>query len=324
MARVSVVIPVWNGAATVGEAIQSVLDQRWRDFEVIVVNDGSTDATARVLESYGDQIKVIEQENSGPAAARNAGVRASSGEYLAFLDADDKWLPEMLSRTVPILDRDPACVLVYCNLVLADSNARELEGSLIGNDLAHAPSMEDMLARMWPIMPSGALMRRSAFERCGGFCEEFKAASYEDAHLWYLLREQGPFHYLPERLAVWRFSAFPKPLKKGGRDTESIKIFARLISERYGVDPWPVIKGRCKAPRSTLGYMGLIAMREGDRGSARRAFLYALRIDPLHLKTYLRLIRTFLPPVIARMLSGSTWRRPRADLDRSTNPNRTA
>src|ERR1700724_2255072 len=98
MPQVSVVIPVFNGAATVREAIDSALDQRLRDFEVIVVNDGSTDDSAHVLEQFAGRITLINQPNRGPACARNAAVKMTKGEYLAFLDADDKWKPQMLAQ----------------------------------------------------------------------------------------------------------------------------------------------------------------------------------------------------------------------------------
>jgi glycosyltransferase involved in cell wall biosynthesis len=91
--KVSVVIPVYNGEGTIAEALDSVFAQRFQDsFEVIVVNDGSTDGTRALLGKYGDRIRVIDQENAGIAAARNAAIRAAAGEYIALLDADDTWM----------------------------------------------------------------------------------------------------------------------------------------------------------------------------------------------------------------------------------------
>src|SRR5439155_7418667 len=110
-----------------------------RDAEVIVVDDGSTDSTPAIIDSYGKRIRHLRQANSGPATARNAGVRIASGEYLAFLDADDKWLPQMLERTVAALDRDPGCALVYGNLLMIDSDGSSLETSLVRGDYDHAP-----------------------------------------------------------------------------------------------------------------------------------------------------------------------------------------
>jgi glycosyltransferase involved in cell wall biosynthesis len=308
MARVSAIIPVYNGAATVAEAIDSALGQSWRDLEVIVADDGSTDATRAILERYGERIRIVAQPNRGPAAARNAAARIAAGEYLAFLDADDRWQPAMIERAVAVLDRAPECPLAYTDLSVVDSRGRTLASSMIGGATAHPPALDEMLSRMWPIMTSGVMMRRTAFDRAGGFCEEFARASYEDIHFWIVVREQGPFRYIPEPLAVWRFSLFPGRLKQAGGNAAAGELFARLLRERYGVSAEPLLKSRIRAPRSILGYIGLLAMRKGDAAEAREAFAYALRIDPLRVKNYLRLLRTYLPARIARALSGRTGR----------------
>lgn len=305
MVKVSAIIPVFNGSATLRQAIDSVLHQRGVDFELIVVDDGSTDSTPVIIESYGGSIQRIRQSNKGPAAARNAGVRSARGEYLAFLDADDRWLAGMLGRTAAVLDSDPDYVLAYGNLLLVDSDGRSLAAQLIGEEYAHAPSMDEILARMWPIMPSAALIRRAAFDACGGFVEEFRGAGFEDAYLWLRLRERGHFNYIPESLAVWRFSWFPQALKAQpySRDPQT---FARLVRGRYGVDPSRLVAARIRATRSILGYAGLRALQRGDRRSARRAFARALKLDPLRARNILRFLKTFLPLRVARSLSGRT------------------
>jgi len=307
MIKVSAIIPVFNGAATLRQAINSVLDQGSCGLELIVVDDGSTDSTPAIIESYGARVQQIRQSNAGPAAARNAGVRSAHGEYLAFLDADDQWLPGMLDSAIVTLDSDPSCVMAYGNLLMVDSEGRSLASYLIGGEYAHAPSMEEILGRMWPIMPSAALIRRSAFNACGGFVEEFKGAGFEDAFLWLRLREQGDFRYIPEALATWRFSWFPRPLKiqPYKRDPET---FARLVRQRYGVDPSRLVAARIRATRSILGYAGLRALQRGDRQSARRAFAGALKLDPLRARNIFRFVRTFLPVRLARSLSGRTGR----------------
>jgi glycosyltransferase involved in cell wall biosynthesis len=307
MIKVSAIIPVFNGSATLRQAIDSVLDQGSCSLELIVVDDGSTDSTPAIIESYGAQVQQIRQSNAGPAAARNAGVRSARGEYLAFLDADDQWLPGMLDRAIVMLDSHPSCVMAYGNLLMVDSEGRSLAACLINGEYAHAPSMEEILGRMWPIMPSATLIRRLAFNACGGFVEEFRGAGFEDAFLWLRLREQGAFGYIPEALATWRFSWFPKPLKiqPYKRDPET---FARLVRQRYGVDPSRLVAARVRATRTILGYAGLKALQRGDRQSARRAFAGALKLDPLRARNIFRFVRTFLPVRLARLLSGRTGR----------------
>src|ERR1700678_3044149 len=119
-------------------------------------------------------VRLLEQPNSGPAAGRNNGARHSSGEYLAFLDADDIWAPQFLERSVAALDGDPAQSLVYCNCALADSEGVALDTSLVGKGFDHAPSLNELLTRLWPIMPSAALVRRSAYDACGGYRDALK------------------------------------------------------------------------------------------------------------------------------------------------------
>ena len=306
MARVAVIIPVYNGAETVGEAIASVLAQSFRDFELIVVDDGSTDATPAELARYATTIRVITQPNGGISAARNAALRASTSEFVALLDCDDVWEPAMLAHGVAALERDPSCVLAYTNLAVTDSNGIALDTALVGPTTAHAPTVDEMLTQLWPIMPSAVVMRRWALEAIGGFAEEFRSYGYEDAYCWLRLREVGAFHYIPERLVKWRFAPFPRPLKQSVSSPEAQAIFTRLVRERWGRDVEPLLRSRRRASRSILGYIGLMEMRNGNTRRAREAFRRALSLDPWRFKNYMRLLRTYLPAGVARTLGGRT------------------
>src|SRR5687768_10535344 len=123
---VSAIIPVHNYARLVGRAIESVLAQSYQPVECIVVDDGSTDDTPRVLARYGDRIRVIRKEKQGPAIARNVGIRAARGEYIALLDSDDYWRSEKLSRQVAVLAGDPALGAVGCDNALVDGAGAHL------------------------------------------------------------------------------------------------------------------------------------------------------------------------------------------------------
>jgi glycosyltransferase involved in cell wall biosynthesis len=308
---VSVIIPAYNAAATLGEAIASVLGQSCRDFELIVVNDGSTDNTAEILGGFDQRFTVINQPNAGAAAARNKGLAAACGTYIAFLDADDFWRPELLAQLVPPLESDRKSSLAYADLEIVDSNGKPLHTSLIGGTKAHAPALEEILQQVWPIMPSAVVMRRDVLEAIGGFCTEFRGCTYEDLYCWMRARELGHFIYVPERLACWRFSIYPRRLKRKPADAaHNRQVLERLMRERWGVTAAPLLRGRMRAPRSILGYIGLTAMRDGDIKRAREAFRQALEVDPLRLKNYFRLARTYLPAPLARALSGRTAANP--------------
>jgi glycosyltransferase involved in cell wall biosynthesis len=304
MPRVSVIVPVFNSERTVERAIESIRAQTFDDFEIVAVDDGSTDRSLEILRGCGAGIKILQQNNRGPSAARNAGIANSSGAYVAFLDADDWWMPQMLANTVAALERDPACVLAYCDLQLADSLGAPFPTSLMAARPKHSPTLDDMLKTLWPIMPSGAVIKRAALDAVGGYPEPLW--SFEDVYLWLLLREIGTFAYVAEELAVWRFAHFPDPLKKPGGQEAAGRIFRQMVMTRYGVDPVRHVRSRERAPRSILGYIGLNALARGDRTTARRAFRRAIVLDPYRIRNYLRLARTVLPAGMARALSGKS------------------
>jgi glycosyltransferase involved in cell wall biosynthesis len=303
--RVSVIIPVFNAARTIEQAIDSVRAQTFTDFEIVVVDDGSTDGSMGIVRRYGGAVKVLQQENRGPSAARNLAIANSSGEFLGFLDGDDWWKPEFLATMLAALERYPQAVMAYCDLQLVDSLGRPFPTSLRLSD-GHAPTVQEMLDRLWPIVPSGVVIRRAALDAVGGYPDPLRA--FEDVYLWLLLREKGTFVYVPESLAVWRFAHFPAPLKPPGGQEAAGRIFRQMVIARYGVDPIRHVRSRERAPRSILGYIGLDALAHGDRATARHAFMRAIALDPYRVRNYLRLVRTVLPATVARALSGKAGR----------------
>src|SRR5205823_2026133 len=122
----SVVVIAYNCAEYVGHAIRSVLEQTWTNLELIVVDDGSTDATGQVVQRISDaRVRYLRQENKGPNAARNEGIRQARGEVIAFLDCDDWWLPEKLGKQIARATNDPTVGLVYSLAVRVDASGKE-------------------------------------------------------------------------------------------------------------------------------------------------------------------------------------------------------
>ncbi|MBV6627760.1 MAG: glycosyltransferase family 2 protein [Rivularia sp. (in: Bacteria)] len=127
--KVSVIIPTYNRAHLVQDAVESVLNQTYQDFELIVIDDGSTDNTKEVLAVYKDKLAYIYQENRGRSSARNHGIKIAQGEYIAFLDSDDVWFPDKLERQVPILEYAPSdVVLVHGYKCMVDKNLQPVAG----------------------------------------------------------------------------------------------------------------------------------------------------------------------------------------------------
>lgn len=127
--KVTVIIPTYNRAHLVKDAVESVLNQTYQDFELIVIDDGSTDNTKEVLAVYKDKLTYIYQENQGRSSARNHGIKLAQGEYIAFLDSDDVWFPDKLERQVPVLESAPPdVVLVHGYKCIVDKNFQPLSG----------------------------------------------------------------------------------------------------------------------------------------------------------------------------------------------------
>ncbi len=301
--QVSVIIPVHNGASTIGRALTSVFDQTFSDYEIVICDDGSTDDTLAVLAKYGDKVRVVRQANRGPSAARNAAVAASRGELIALIDRDDQWLPNKLELAVNAMRADAGAALLYSDMIVVNEAGEEFRRSQIRPETAHAPTMDEMLARIWPIVPSTVVMRRDAFDRAGGFCEQLLSA--EDIHFSLLMREQGHFIYLPDRLVRFTYGQlFPKVLN---RDIGQASI-VDLIRARYGQRADGLVKDFIRHRVRMIANAGVIEMSRGNMAGARQCFIRVLKYDPRHAKSYLRIARTFLPAPIRRALSGKAAR----------------
>src|SRR5947209_7802599 len=165
---VSVVIPAYNSARTVRAAVESALQQSVDDLEVIVVDDGSADETAETAEAIGDpRVRVLRQHNGGAASARNAGIDAARGQYVAFLDADDLWLPEKLRVQLAVLTQRPDVSAVQCGVINVDDDLRFLsEERCRESDDA---LLDCLYFRNMPGMMTTLVIERRKFEEMGVF-----------------------------------------------------------------------------------------------------------------------------------------------------------
>ena len=164
---VSVIIPAYNGDRYIGEAIEGVLAQTYDDYEIIVVDDGSTDNTSQVIKQYGDRIKYFNQANQGVAASRNFGLKVSQGKYIAFLDQDDIFLPHKLATQVALLERDGDLGMINSGWEIVD------EGGQVQSAVQpwqQIPDLNQANLIIWkPVFLGAMLFRRSWLERSPGF-----------------------------------------------------------------------------------------------------------------------------------------------------------
>jgi len=203
MSRISVIIPSYNHAGYLTEAIDSALGQTLPPCEVIVLDDGSIDETPAVVSAYEDRIRSIRHPNRGVAATRNAGAELAQGELLAFLDADDVWLPRKLETQAALFTSDPELGLVHCGVEEIDGSGNSLQKHVVG--MAGRQVAPEMLLFRRPTIlggGSGVMIPRRVFEEVGGF--DIRLSTSADWDLYYRIAVRYPVGFTPEPLLQYR------------------------------------------------------------------------------------------------------------------------
>ena len=227
MPRVSVIIPTYNRASLVQEAVASVLAQTYRDFELLVVDDGSTDGTLEALASFAGEIRVLSLPvRRGVSGARNAGIAAAQGEWRAFLDADDLWLPEKLARQMAFMEAHPQLLLSQTEEIWVRRGLR------VNPPRSHAKAGGDIFLRSLErclVSPSAVVLHRRLLDAHGGFDEALPAA--EDYDLWLRLAWRYEVGLLPEPLVIKRGGHADQLSRQWGLDRYRIRALRKLLAE---------------------------------------------------------------------------------------------
>jgi glycosyltransferase involved in cell wall biosynthesis len=287
---VSIIIAAYNAAGTIGEALASIPPAISRSYEIIIIDDGSTDNTSAVVEAHAlaPQYKIIRQANAGVSAARNAGIAEATGEYVFFFDADDVLCPRAIDRLLGLIENTPHIVLAYGNYVNTDERGNVLG---IRHHLHHVPrprgDVVDRLLQANFIVTGAALIRRSALQQAGGFNTALKFA--EDWELWCRIALQGDFAWLRGE-PVMQYRRHPQ---------SSTAVYKDLVElSRPTVDAIfsnPAIIKRIEPLRlkhlynMQLAHMtGIVAIREaraGRWGAAFRHYKSAIMLNPMQFLT---------------------------------------
>jgi glycosyltransferase involved in cell wall biosynthesis len=305
--RVSVIVPAYNADAHLATALESVLAQTYDDWEVVVADDGSTDRTSAVASAYGDRVRVVRSEvNRGLAQTRNLALAHATGELVALLDADDRWLPGYLARQVAAFDREearaPGVGIVCCDAELAgpDGPLGETYAQRFGRpqppvDAAHLLTGNRIFV--------SALMPRKVVDAVGGFEPSLRSA--EDLDLWLRIVERGHrVVYVPETLAVYRVA--PGTLSQ---DT------LRMTRSRQAVYRRALARGRLSPPERRQATRALRVERAAElveliRRDWRRRPLRTAVAVPLAAPTVIGVVAR-RPGAIRRAFAARSSRSPR-------------
>lgn len=296
---ISVIMPCFNAAAYLREAVESVLNQTYPSVELVVVDDGSTDGSHDILRGFGNKVVLIEGNHQGPPPPRNTGISVSRGEFIAFLDADDYWHRDCLEKLYIGL-RDSNAVLTYCgwqNIGLKGPVGKPY----VPPDYEMGDKLEYFLhgASPWPI--HAALVRRSALEEVEGFDEKWP--SCEDYDLWLRLALNRPIMRVPEVLAFYRHHKTLQTTSKRAWDAYHIWRIKKDFVQRFSdlVKDLPADRVN-RFINGALLKRGYDCYWKRELLSARKIFRLALRAGGWGVKDLRYLLPALLPERIYQAL----------------------
>jgi glycosyltransferase involved in cell wall biosynthesis len=221
--QVSVIIPTYNSARYLVEALESVLAQTFRDVEVLVIDDGSTDETPEIMKRYGEPVRYLRQENAGVAAARNRGIGESSGKYIAFLDADDTWYPQKLERQMAALANGTGYRACYSTFLEVKADLTPIGVRRIKRQ---GSTIEDLLLRGNVVGSICTVVaERSLFDTVGGFDPDLSQCA--DWDMWVRLAAQTEFIYLDEPLVTYRQHGMNMSRNAPLLETDSLRVLEK-------------------------------------------------------------------------------------------------
>ena len=297
---ITVVMTAYNAAEFISETLDSIRSQSFRDFEILVVDDGSTDGTAAIVREYTD-VRYFHQANAGCAAGRNTGIRNALGSYVAFVDADDLWAPDKLEKQVACLGSRPEAALVYSDAFAFDSNSRAIFGRVGDRKLFDGDILRPLLLSSF--IPSATpVVRKSVFSDVGLFDESDDRRLVEDWDMWLRIAAKYPVAVIKEPLALIRIH--------GGNISRTTDPGVAYRNKRSIMEA--VMSGNRERlhdlrPRALANFAaaaGTAYIRFNSPAAARGMFFEAIRQLPLDVSTYGYLAMTYFPTSFAYSLRG--------------------
>ncbi len=288
---VSVIVPVFNGDKYIKECLDSVLTQRRAPDDVIVIDDGSTDSTPAVLGFYKEKIRVIQTANQGVALSRNQGIKAAKGQYLAFLDADDRWHPDKLYVYEKEAEQHPESALFFSDAWTISSQG-ERQG-LIHRPLPSGKALYKALITKNFVITSTSMIRADVVQAIGYFREDFKCkAGVEDWEFFLRVVKRFPATYIPKPLTDYRIHpASAMQTKRFDLKEDGLKALSFHMN-----DPGILPEEKSKASAFIHYWSGVRHLVALDIKPARNDFMQSLKNTDYFLKSFMFIILTLCGP----------------------------
>jgi glycosyltransferase involved in cell wall biosynthesis len=291
---ISVIIPSYNSACFVPQAVQSALAQTYGRVEVIVVDDGSTDDTKERLAPLDSRIRYIFQKNGGPSKARNRGIKEAQGDLIAFLDADDLWLPEKLAKQWAVLQTNSEAALVHTDVYQLYAHSSESAYVYLGRERFSGWCYTEFF---WGnrIQTSTVMITRRCIEQIGSFDESIQGASTEDLDLWLRIARHYPLTYVNEPLVFYRHHLSNGSLNQRVMTENEYYVLAKALNVNCALNK-ALDQGRIRQRLFELAFQaGYSNVDLDDLPHARRYFQQALSYNPWSAKVWAFWASTFLP-----------------------------
>jgi len=295
--KASVIIPSYNCQEFIGRAMRSVLNQTFQDFELIIVDDGSTDDTKEIIKEFikkDKRIRYIYQENSGgPAKPMNTGILASRGEFVAFLDSDDEWLPEKLEKQLKLFknsfNENLGLVSCNCDILYTEKNSQKILGEYkTPNFPSRNKAFKKLLRDCFIFSESSIVTKKKVLDKVGLFDENASVKGFQDWELWLRIIKNYDFSSLSKPLLKYYFHEANYSIEKIKNLRENIKFFEYILNKhKKDYQKYPKIYSFFLL-RLAIGYSRLSDMQKG-----RKIFLQAIKINPLDIKNYFCFLISF-------------------------------
>lgn len=304
MPKISVVIPLYNKEKSVASTLRTVLNQTFTDYEIVIVNDGSTDnSVAEVEKIYDARIRLINQQNAGVSAARNRGIEEANGELIAFLDADDEWKPEYLATQYHLSQKYPECSVFACNYEFRNAEGNVTSAiihklSFAGEDGILINYFEVACCSHPPLWTSAVVVRKSALQAIGGF--PVGVTSGEDLLTWARLSINDHIAFCKRSLAIYNlgegYDYTHLPSRRQDRNDPVGKSLLQLykshpsvIGLRHYISHWHRMRAS-------------VAVRFGERRETIREVMIGLYYNPLNIRLMMFFLLALCPSKIRHII----------------------